>query len=197
MDHRSPAIRRGVTLAPESVALASKVVGPMLDVFHLKFYAHDFFFRLCRVGSGTGALSNGFTRFALGVVVVLHHQRDLGRLRIDFDSHDIEAAAFGRLDRAGNVLLTELLGARRRAGLFGGSPMGAPLGQIVLWGELGHRRSPTALVIKSRPVVSARAGALTMYPFRGISCKYSSSKKGAMIPFDLVILMPMRLIREW
>src|SRR5262245_58877565 len=40
--------------------------------------------------------------------VVLHHQRDLGRLRIDFDLRDIEAAALGGFDGASNVLLAEV-----------------------------------------------------------------------------------------
>src|SRR5262249_56972462 len=51
----------------------------------------------------------------LRVVAVLDHQHDLGRLRIDLDPHDIEAAGFRGLDRAGYVLLAEIA---RRSGHY-------------------------------------------------------------------------------
>src|SRR5262245_62012319 len=54
-------LEAGKALAAESIALASELVGPAIDVLHLEIHVHDFVFLFCRIDSGSGASSNGFT----------------------------------------------------------------------------------------------------------------------------------------
>src|SRR5215475_171371 len=96
------------------------------------------------------------------VVVVLHHQHDLGGLRVDLEPHDIEAAAFGGLDRAGNVLLAEIT-RPTMTHRFGRLAHGAPLCELDRADDAGllngalvidHAAAPPDFFFRSNPASS-------------------------------------------
>ena len=136
--HCSPATRRGENPYAGIDNACVQVVGPMLDVFHLKFYAHDFFFRPRASAQGPARLSNGFTLlsvsssfFMTSVILAVFGStstRTYRGRRLDA----LIARATCRWREIARPSTTRRL-VRRRL-------MTRPC-QIVLWGELGHAPS--------------------------------------------------------
>src|SRR5262249_15027236 len=131
-----------ISSPPEPVSLPSEMILPVLDVLHRDFDSHDTLVFLVRAaGSLTGALSKGLILVSLvsSFLITSVIFAVLGSTSTLAISRPLALAAL--MARA-TSRWRKLLGARWRAGLFGGSPIGGPRSGCVRLG-MGSSDAPS------------------------------------------------------